>query len=276
MTISDALTLTIRNLTPVAGDFALPEAEQIFETLLKKNRDELYRTASMEFPADYTQRLSSIIERRLTSEPLPYILGTVYFYNREFIVTPDVLIPRPDSETLVETVLEMEKEGVSFCCDIGTGSGILVSVLTEQRRQWKAVAIDISAKALAVARKNEGPRVLFVRADLVDTFKGESFDFIISNPPYLSDRDMRELDKSVKEFEPLSALYGGQDGFDFYRRIAFEAAQVLKKNGRIYCEIGFAQAASVAELFTSAGWKQISIRKDLGQRDRVMTAIKGD
>ncbi len=142
MTIHQTLQSIQKRLAPVSGEFALPEAERILEFLCKCSRSELYLSIKKELSHEIIQKIEALVNRRLTDEPLAYILGSVYFYNREFIVTPDVLIPRPDTEILVEEVLENEAACACRFLEMGTGAGCITAVLTEQNPFWKAVATD--------------------------------------------------------------------------------------------------------------------------------------
>jgi release factor glutamine methyltransferase len=217
--------------------------------------------------------MKAILTKRLSGTPLPYIIGNSYFYSREFLVTPDVLIPRPDTETLIELVLMHESKSESIFADIGLGSGIISCILTETVPLWKAVGVDISYPALKVAQKNCHTPVMLLCADMLSAFKpGKTFDFIVSNPPYISQDEMDTLDPEVRNFEPVTALCGGSDGLDFYRYLALESKKVLKKTGRIYCEIGYNQQISVFDIFSNQGWSKIKTEKDLGGNPRVLMA----
>ena len=186
MTINNALVNTQKQLA-FLGEFARPETELLFEHLLKCSRTSLYLDSQKEFPETLRKNLDEIIVRRLSHEPLAYILGSIYFYNQEFTVGPDVLIPRPDTETLVEVVLKGEDPRGKGFADAGTGSGIIAGILSQERPQWKAFAFDISWNALKIARLNCGPKVNFIQADFFGPLRHvEHFDFIVSNPPYLS------------------------------------------------------------------------------------------
>jgi release factor glutamine methyltransferase len=243
----------------------------------------------------------------LKGEPLQYILGKAYFYDREFFVNPDVLIPRPDTETLVETVINTEKDTPAKFIDIGTGSGIISIILTAHRSAWKALAVDISYKALRTAARNisnindisnnsnisniinnnicdisnnsiagndTSSGILFICCDMIAAVKPQKqFDFIVSNPPYISTPQMATLDKNVVNYEPRTALHGGEDGLDYYRVISGSAKKYLKEGGRVYLEIGYDQGESVPEIFSNNGWSDIAVIKDLGGRNRVVTAV---
>ena len=277
MTVTQALQLIQKRLAPASGEFALPEAERILEFLFNRSRSELYLSGRKELSRKIIKQSEAIIKRRLTDEPLAYVLGKVYFYNREFIVTPDVLIPRPDTEILVEEILKSEPRSACRFLDIGTGSGCIAAVLTEKNSSWKAVATDFSFPALKIARRNCPKDIPFLCCDRLSAIKNnrrQRFDFIVSNPPYIKSRVLPKLQKSVRGFEPLHALDGGPDGLDFFRYLAKAAPPLLAERGRIYCEIGYDQGNDVPEIFSLYGWKTISITNDLGKRPRVMKAIK--
>jgi release factor glutamine methyltransferase len=223
-------------------------------------------------PDEICKKIQPIIDRRLKNEPLPYILGSVYFYDREFVVSPSVLIPRPDTEILVEVILKREPAALRKFLDIGTGSGIIVCTLTEHRA-WDGFALDISIDALKIALKNSRSNIKLLCADLFSAIKvAHQFDFIVSNPPYIPDQSIQELDVDVKNFEPLKALRGGKDGLWFYQQFARNAAKYIKRDGHIYCEIGYDQAEACKSIFELNGWREIIITYDLGHNPRVISA----
>jgi release factor glutamine methyltransferase len=262
-------------LEKVCGRSSLFEAESILQDVLRCSRTELYTTFfPLQISADKTERINSIIRRRLEDEPLAYILGSVYFYSKEIVLTRDVLIPRPETEVLVETVLNQEHNETLFFADIGTGSGAIAAILLAQRPSWTAVATDISCAALGIARRNTAERTRFVCSDMLASFKPDAriFDFVVCNPPYISRKEMAELDKSVISFEPRTALFGGDDGMDFYRILAGGARNILKPGGRIFCEIGSDQAAPVCNMFLFENWHVVKVHNDLAGRTRVFTA----
>ncbi len=275
MNRSETLTRLQHALSPTAGEFALPEAERILTFLLGISRSDLYLSGKDELPGQLSAKIEGIVARRLKDEPLPYILGSAYFFDREIAVTSDVLIPRPDTETLVETVLLNETSEPLRFIDFGTGSGCISAVLTGNRN-WRAVAVDASLPALKVARINCGSGVDLICANHFAALKNGRFDFLVSNPPYIPSATIAGLDRSVREFEPWSALDGGVEGMDFYRYFAECAGKILKPGGRIYCEIGYDQGERVTEVLEAGGWKEIRIVKDLGGRDRVVWGIWKD
>jgi release factor glutamine methyltransferase len=260
-------------IEPVAAECALNEAETILEHVLHCSRSDLYVKADRIISEERKNKIEAVINRRLTHEPLPYILGMAYFHSKEFIVSNAVLIPRPDTEILVEKVLELEPEGPRFFIDVGIGSGAIAESLASHRPRWKALGIDISDQTLKIARANCGIKISLLRGDLFSALKEtRRFDFIVSNPPYISGKELAELDPSVRDFEPVFALFGGMDGLDFYRALAKKSKCLLKKGGRIYCEIGYAQGTAVQEIFSSQGWKNILQFSDLAGRPRVVVA----
>jgi release factor glutamine methyltransferase len=263
-------------LLPTAGVFALPEAERILEFRLNCSRSELYLDRGEEpVSPPLLQKIETIVSRRSRGEPLAYILGSAFFYHKEFIVTPEVLIPRPDTEILIEEVLERESAGHCRFLDIATGSGCIAATLAEHRPDWKAIATDLSFKALSIARRNCGPAVSLVCVNLLSAIKRKPrFDFVVSNPPYIKTEDLSDLQPSVRDFEPHVALDGGDDGLDFYRRLAETTPPLLLPGGRIYCEIGYDQGQAVPKVFGVCGWTNIEVKKDYGGNDRVVLAIK--
>lgn len=273
MTVGDALKLLRTSLAAPAGEFAQSEAEEVLQVLLGKSRSQLYLHSDREISSELSGRIDHVIARRATGEPLPYILGTTYFHSRSFVLSPSVLIPRPDTETLIEQILSEEPEGKRLFLDIGTGSGAILSALLGQRPMWSGIGTDVSEAALRIARQNSPDNTPFVCADMFSAFIPEPrFDFVVSNPPYVSDTEMEELDQQVRDFEPHRALRGGPRGLDYYRIIAREAACLLKPGGHIYCEIGALQENAVAALFRDAGWRKVLVRKDLSNLPRVVSA----
>jgi release factor glutamine methyltransferase len=271
MTIAEALRLIRQQLSGVAGAGALFEAEMILQHLLRYSRSQLYLKRNNSLPKESQDAIGEILLRRKTHEPLPYILGAAYFHSREFLVNRYTLIPRPDTETLVETVLESEKESRRTFLEIGVGSGALSAILLQERPGWQCVGTDISFHALRIARRNCLGKIHLLCADLFSSMKPAGiFDFIVSNPPYIGKSEMAGLDSSVRDFEPNVALDGGTDGLDFYRAFASRAGSFLRPGGRLYCEIGYSQRDPVTDIFSSHGWKNIEVTPDLGGRWRVV------
>ena len=221
-------------------------------------------------------RFREWIGRRAKREPVQYITGEAWFYGRSFRVTPEVLIPRYDTEILAEEALSALKPGMKLL-DLCCGSGcILITLLLEGPEGLSGTGSDLSEKALAVAEENAsrlGARASWVQADLFCGIGGP-FDCIVTNPPYISGAEMQALDREVRGFEPETALYGGTDGLSFYRRITREAPAHLAEGGMLLAEIGAEQGEAVRELFAENGFSGIRVIRDLAGRDRVVTGIR--
>jgi release factor glutamine methyltransferase len=266
------------SLSPVSQECALYESEQILQHLLKCSRSDLYLKGSRPFSEEENSRIRAIVERRLSGEPLAYILGSVFFYSMEISVNRGVLIPRPETEILVDTVLKNERSEHCSFIDLGTGSGAILAVVCRDRPLWHGIGMDNSLAALETAQQNcSSGKSAFLCCDIFSPIKifetkNNGFDFIVSNPPYVSDSEMRQLDPSVSRYEPYSALFGGKDGMDFYKILAAEGKKILKPGGRIYCEIGCSQGEKTKKIFSEASWNNIKTVNDLTNRPRVMVA----
>ena len=214
------------------------------------------------------------IERRAKHIPLQHILGTASFMGLDFKVSSDVLIPRQDTETLAETVLDEENDTDIELLDLCTGSGCLAIALNKLGNYRKVTASDISEAALKLAAENAALNkagIEFIHSDMFKSISG-SFDVIVSNPPYIETAVIAELDIEVREYDPMSALDGGKDGLDFYRIIAEQGAKVLKPGGRIYLEIGYDQGEAVSELLRTHGFSDVRVINDLAGKERVVAA----
>jgi release factor glutamine methyltransferase len=229
-------------------------------------------------PADVDQRFSALIERRATREPVAFITGHREFWGLDFDVSPDVLIPRPETELIVEAVCERRgrREDVGTIADVGTGSGCLAIVLAREFPGARVLAIDISAAALAVAAKNAarhqvGRRVTFIRGDMLDPVLGP-VDVIISNPPYVP--AAVELSQDIVRFEPAVALYSGQDGLTLVKRLVTSAQSRLADEGLFVMEFGFGQDEQVQAFALEAGWRDVAIKEDLQGIPRVAVMTK--
>ncbi len=209
------------------------------------------------------------LHQRIKGQPTQYITGRQEFYGREFRVTPDVLIPRPETEHLVEAALTRSAETI---LDIGTGSGVIAVTLALETKA-RVMATDVSLTALGVARYNAralDARVAFAAGDLGAAFADNSFDLVVSNPPYVAGHDRASLQPEVRDHEPALALFGGDDGLAIYRRLVPEAARLLRPGGWLMMELG--DATAVREL--CAGWTGIEIVNDLAGIPRVLIARK--
>ncbi|QPM89544.1 peptide chain release factor N(5)-glutamine methyltransferase [Pseudooceanicola algae] len=226
-------------------------------------------------PPDVAARFEAAISARLIRQPVSQIIGRRAFWNREFIVTPDVLDPRPETETLIAEALELP---FNRFLDLGTGSGAIAITLLDERAGATGVATDISPAALAVARRNAAAIGVADRLDLVqsDWCAGltGTFDLILSNPPYIAAAEMPSLSPEVRDWEPHLALTPGGDGLDAYRAICASAPAHLAPDGWLMVEVGWQQGPAVAEIFGAAGLEDVATRPDLGNRDRVVRGRK--
>jgi release factor glutamine methyltransferase len=220
-------------------------------------------------PASFEQRLAPLIARRAAREPVAYITGHREFWGLDFEVTPDVLIPRPETELIVEEAVRYAREThpPRVIVDIGTGSGCIAVALAHEFPSARVIATDLSPAALAVAGRNTerlgvSPRVRLVRSDLLDEVATVA-DLIVSNPPYVPDADAPGLQPEV-HYEPAAALFGGKgDGLDLIRRLLVSAATFLSADGRLITEFGFGQEAALREAARHAGWQVARVCRDL-------------
>ena len=249
------------------------DAELLLADALGLDRVGLYLNFERPLLAGELANFREKVKRRADREPLAYILGHTEFWSLPLTVTPDVLIPRPDTELLVEQALALGGEGPR-ALDVGTGSGALAIALAHERPQWTITAIDISPAALAVAMENArgngvAERITFVATDLAKLPAGP-FDLIVANPPYIPHGELATLMPEVRDYEPHLALDGGKDGFDAYRALARQAGGVLAPGGWLLVEVGHDQAAAVQELFNEAGLREIFAARDLAGIERVV------
>jgi release factor glutamine methyltransferase len=228
------------------------------------------------------ERYAAMIERRTRREPLAYILGHKEFYSLEFEVAPAVLIPRPETETVVSVALEFIQNCANArVCDLGTGSGAIALAIAANAPAARLTATDVSAEALAIARRNAArleldSRVHFRLADCFEPFDGRGplgrFDLIVSNPPYICDDHIPDLAPEICGYEPRVALAGGHDGLELYRRIARALTDHLEQNGAAIVEIGSGHSAAVTETMRNAGATRIKVVRDLAGIPRVVVA----
>lgn len=274
-------------------------AQLLLEHVLSMRRSELLLSWNEMFPVEQWNEWNNMLERKAAGEPVQYIIGEQEFYGLPFTVTPAVLIPRPETELLVEQVVELgcrlwpkasgnaaaesgEAESeMPLIADIGAGSGAIAVSLAVQCPQWRVMSSDISPAALAVAEANAkrhgvGERVRFLEGDLLVPYieRGLRLDAVVSNPPYIPEADEAGLQPEVRLYEPASALYGGADGLVLYRRLIAQLSELPSMPSLVGLEVGLGQAEAVAQMLRNASqWDEIRIIPDLAGIDRHVLAV---
>ncbi len=282
LTLVQAWTSARDRLKAAGVDGPVIDARLLVEAAAEASRADIIADPQRVLTDEQAERLKDYVSRREAREPVSHILGRRGFWKIMLRVTPDVLTPRPDTETLVELVLRDLPENRPFSLlDLGVGSGtILLSILAE-RPAGKGLGVDVSSEALAVARDNAASlglarQVALLRGDWTAGLGASSFDIVVSNPPYIRSAEIDGLQPEVRDHEPRLALDGGADGLDAYRRLAPEMLRVLRPGGRFLVEIGHDQSAEVEALFRGAGGVSVATVKDLANRDRVVHGVKPD
>jgi release factor glutamine methyltransferase len=259
-------------------------AELLLSHVLGLRRIELYTQFDRIVSDEHLDRLHDLVERAGRQEPIAYLAGKTEFYSLELEVTSDCMIPRPETELLVERAVEFlrMRKGKQFVCDLCTGSGCIAAAIAKNFSDCRIIATDISDAALSVAAKNIEKhglkeKVKLLCGDLFDPIMPQldagGFDLIVCNPPYVSADEFEKLDKSVRDYEPRVALFAGDNGLDIYRRIIDKVGQFLKPDAALMLEIGCEQAQPVRELLEKAGcFGEIIIEKDLYGHDRLAIA----
>ncbi len=258
-------------------------AEMLLCHVLGKQRIQLYTEFAAVVPQPKLEALRALVKRAAEQEPVAYLVGKAEFYSLEFVVSPDCLIPRPETELLVQRGIEWMRtcEGSARALDLCTGSGCIAVALAKNVEGLEVVASDISPAALAMAQQNVTrheltERVTLLEGDLWEAMADQGpFDLIMSNPPYVSEAEYVELDKNVKDYEPQAALLAGPAGLDIYERIIPEATKHLKPNGRLMLEIGYQQGETVRQLIEKTGqFQDIEVIQDFQKHDRVVMATR--
>lgn len=259
------------------------EARRILSFICQKSEDEV-SLEDRELSLEESKKLDEIISQRLSHKPLDKILGTKGFYKYDFIVSEDVLSPRPDTEILVEEAIRLlSSDKAQTIIDFGTGSGCILLSLLAESKMWRGQGVDVSVKALKIAKQNASllgleKQVAWVNKSWFDEDLAQVLDspvdMIVSNPPYIPSKDIAQLEDDVKLYDPIQALDGGEDGLEHYRQIAKVSVSLLKDGGYILLEVGIYQAQAVAEIFCQAGLQLVNIVSDLGQIARCVILKK--
>lgn len=271
MTYREAVEFGTKCLTDAGVPDAALDAWYLLQMVCKIERSYYYVHGEEDITQDAQKEYEIAVQKRAEHIPLQYIVGEQEFMGLRFKVNSNVLIPRQDTETLVEQVLKIVKPGMKVL-DLCTGSGcVLISVL-KNAPELTGMGSDISKTALLVAKENAKLHEVdaeWVRSDLFDNIT-ETFDVVMANPPYIPTGEILSLMPEVRDFEPENALDGGADGLDFYRKIAGQVKDYLNPGGYVYMEIGYDQGEAVSELMRNAGFTEVEVIKDLARNDRVV------
>ena len=252
-------------------------AEYLLGRRLGWNKTEVLMHLRQPMPLDQEKQFVADIKEFESGYPAQYIIGSEEFYGREFMVTPATLIPRPETEELIELCLKHhgDKEFLTVV-DVGTGTGIIAITLKKLKPTWRVLAVDISEEALVVARQNaktHGADVEFIQGDLLTPLiiASETVDMVISNPPYISESEWDDMDESVREYEPKQALFAENDGLLCYQQMTEQIKQVLSIEGSVYFEFGFRQGRAIQQMYQEAfPTKKVLIYQDLYGQDRML------
>jgi release factor glutamine methyltransferase len=280
LSLVKAWTLSKQRLTAAGVEGPVIDARLLVEAAAEATRTDIISDPHRLLTPAQAGALEDFIRRREAREPVSQILGRKGFWKIMLRVTPDVLTPRPDTETLVELILrDLPEDRAASILDLGVGSGAILLAILAERPAARGLGVDVSEEALAVARENAASlglarRVALLRGDWTRGLDDAGFDIVVANPPYIPSADIAGLEPEVRDHEPRLALDGGLDGLNAYRLLAPEILRMLKPGGRFAVEIGFDQAAAVETLFRNAGGAQVVTSKDLANRDRVVAGIK--
>lgn len=271
----------------LSADYSEQEVQSlqklIFEKKLGLPLHELFLNPDKPVKSEDAESILSIVSELKIQKPIQYLLGETYFYGLNFKVCPDVLIPRPETEELVDWIINSAEDKPLSILDIGTGSGCIAISLAANLKQAKVTAIDVSSKALEVAKSNavyNNVKIDFRVTDFLDYSSfiiNTPYDIIVSNPPYVRESEQALMKPNVLDHEPHLALFvKNSDPLIFYRTIAKRSRDFLKRGGAIYCEINEEFGEKVKTLFINGGYNKVEIRKDINGKDRMVKAVFGD
>jgi len=255
------------------------DCEILISKVLKINRTEMILNIDKDLTIDQLSYFNELIKQRSKKKPIAYLTGKKEFWKYKFYVTKDVLIPRPDTELIIEKVLKLtkNKQSLNFL-DIGVGSGCIILSILKEKKNYYGTGIDISKKSLEICKINSDNLGVFNRLRLfksdIDNFRYGKYDLIISNPPYIKKFDLKYLDKDVLNYEPQSALNGGLDGLSEIKKVINNSTKLIKKNGILVLEIGFNQTEKVKEILRKNSFFVMKVFKDLAKNNRCIVSIK--
>ena len=279
MNIQTLLNQASKTLKQLSNTSSKLDSEILLSKIIKKNRKYLILNSNEELKKENIKSFNYLVKRRKKGEPIAYLINKKEFWKQNFYINQNVLIPRPDTETLVEETLKLFNVNSKLnMLDIGTGSGCILLSILKERRNFFGTGIDISKKAINVARFNAkmhqlSNRVKFYNSD-VDKFLIGKYDLVVSNPPYIKRQDLKYLEVDVKGFEPKLALDGGKDGFSKITKVISKTSTLLKKNGRFILEIGFGQKNRILSILKQNNFFINKVVKDYGKNDRCVISTK--
>ena len=280
LTVLEAINLSTEFLEKKEIESPRINAELLLAHALNCKRLDLYLSYDRPLNEDEVKLYREFIRRRIKSEPLQYIIGKVEFYGIEFNVNPSVLIPRQETEILVETIINsVNKDGSLKILDVGVGSGNISISLAKHLPYSKITATDISEQALETAKANAEmnnvlEKINFIKHDILSHNLNDEFDIVVSNPPYISREEFPQLKDELKVYEPQNALTDFSDGLNYYRIISSKAKEFVKNNGKIFFEVGQGQVEDVKRILAENNFNEISIVKDYLKIDRVISGVK--
>ncbi|MBK9099710.1 MAG: peptide chain release factor N(5)-glutamine methyltransferase [bacterium] len=282
ITVLEAIKLSTEYLSKKGIDSPRINAELLLADVIKCKRLDLYLTFDRPLAEEELNKYRELIKRRAGFEPLQYITGTVEFYGLELKINPSVLIPRPETELLVENILNIfSKEADLNILDIGTGSGNIPITLAYHLPKAQIIATDINAEALILAKENASKynlsdRIRFMQHDILkeDMDKFPEFDLVVSNPPYVSLESFSSLQKEIKDYEPKTAVTDGSDGLSFYRVIVQKASPKIKEGGKLFFEMAQGQYDDVKDLMIKNNFSHIEVVKDYQNIERIISGEK--
>ncbi len=255
------------------------DSEILMSEVIKKDRKFIILNLKHEIEKNSFSYFKSLVNKRSRGKPIAYITGKKSFWKYEFEINENVLVPRPDTELIIEEVLKFSKNKNKLnVLDIGTGSGCILLSILDEKKDFYGIGIDISKKCLDLSKKNAfgidvNNRVKFIKSD-VDNFNYGKYDLIISNPPYIKRTDLRYLEKDVVNFEPKLALDGGIDGLSEIRKVISKSSELIKIGGKFFLEIGFDQKEKVKQILKNKGFYINKILKDYSQNNRCIISTK--
>ena len=273
--ISDGSKILQKNLIP---NYQL-DSEILMAKTIKKDRNYILLNSDNILNKKDLKYFFNLIEKRSLGSPIAYLTNKKFFWDSEFFITNDALIPRPDTELIIENVLNITRQKNKInILDIGIGSGCILLSILKERKNFYGTGIDISKKCLIISKINAvklkvSSRLRLFKSD-VDKFNLGKYDLVVSNPPYIKTYDLKYLERDVAEFEPRLALNGGLDGLSEIRKVIKKTSELIKKNGKFILEIGFDQKNKVIKILNKEGFYINSTQKDLANYDRCIVSTK--